>query len=77
MLKEKKSDTDAEKQKVVLMRLISELSHKNPDLYYQPTNQIARVLEERIKKGVQMDATEIELMKKLDNRDIQILLSLQ
>ena len=76
MLQEKKIDTDAEKQKAILLRLIGDLSHQSPDLYYQPTNQIARMLEEQIRQGVQMNADEIELMKRLSNRDIEILISL-
>ena len=76
MLQEKKSDTIAERQKAVLMRLIAEISHQSPDLYYQPTNQIARLLKENIRQGRNMNADDIELMKRLSSRDIQILLSL-
>ena len=76
MLQEKKSNTIAEKQKAILMRLISELSHQSPDLYYQPTNQIARLVKDHIRQGHNMNADDIELMKKLSSRDIQILLSL-
>lgn len=76
MLQEKKSETIAEKQKVILMRLISELTQQSPDLYYQSTNQIARIIDGYIKQGHNMNADEIELMKKLSSRDIEVMLSL-
>ncbi len=76
MLREKKSETDAERQKAILMRLIEDVGRQYPDLYYQPTNQIARLIKSYIEQGQNMNADEIKLMKRLRSRDIQIMMSL-
>lgn len=76
MLQDKKSETDAERQKVLLQRLVSELSGAYPDLYYQPTSQIARLLKERLSDNKTLNGEERQLMAPLSTRDIEVLLSL-
>ena len=43
-LQEKRRDLDGEKRKVLLQRLLSELSGLDPNLYYQSTSQVALLL---------------------------------
>ncbi|MEO0945974.1 MAG: hypothetical protein AAFY06_14240 [Pseudomonadota bacterium] len=76
MLQDKKSETDAERQKVLLRRLVSELSGAYPDFYYQPTSQVARLVKEHISGGKALNADERKLMDPLSTRDIEVLLSL-
>lgn len=76
MLQDKKSETDAEKQKVILRRLLEELNRDNPELYYQSTSQIARMIEQRIASGGTLNADELKLMEPLSSRDLEIMLSL-
>ncbi|MEM9734290.1 MAG: hypothetical protein AAF903_12520 [Pseudomonadota bacterium] len=76
MLQEKKSETDAERKKVLLRRLLSDLSQANPDLYYQPTSEIARLLKDQILNGNMLNADDRKLMEPLGARDLEVLLSL-
>ena len=76
MLQDKKSDTDAEKQKTILRRLVEELNRSYPDLYYQPTSEVARLASQIIQDGHSLNADEKKLMARLSSRDIEILLSL-
>ncbi|MBU2958005.1 hypothetical protein Q4511_07685 [Paracoccus sp. 1_MG-2023] len=76
MLQDKKSETDGERQKVLLRRVVAELSAEDPTLYYQPTSQVARRIRQRIEDGDALNLDERKLMARLDTRDIEILLSL-
>ncbi|MEM8792875.1 MAG: hypothetical protein AAGE80_14740 [Pseudomonadota bacterium] len=76
MLQDKRNDLDSEKQKKLLERLIAELSKSNPDLYYQPTVQIARLVKEHIDEGADLSVEDRALFEGLSQRDIQVLLSL-
>ncbi|WP_293577251.1 hypothetical protein [Phaeobacter sp.] len=76
MLQDKKSETDAERQKALLKRLVSELSAQHPDLYYQPTSLVARLIREQIEQGKTLNQDERKLMSRLKSRDIEVLLSL-
>ncbi|MCH2096501.1 MAG: hypothetical protein MK160_15530 [Rhodobacteraceae bacterium] len=76
MLQDKKSETDSEKQKRILRRLLETLSHEVPELYYQPTSQVARLIQTRVHDGGSLNADERALMARLSTRDIEILLSL-
>ena len=76
MLQDKKSETDAEKQKVILTRLVKELSNSYPDLYYQSTTQIARLIRDLIDAGTALNGEERKVMERLGHRDIEVLLSL-
>lgn len=76
MLQDKKSETDAERKKVLLRRLLSDLSEANPDLYYQPTSAIARLLKDQISSGKMLNADDRKLMEPLSSRDLEVMLSL-
>ncbi|MBO9450400.1 hypothetical protein J7426_09050 [Tropicibacter sp. R16_0] len=76
MLHDKKTDTDAERRKVLLRRLVSELSKDNPDLYYQSTSQISRLLKDHISAGKSLNGEDRKLMEPLSCRDLEVLLSL-
>jgi hypothetical protein len=76
MLEEKRKDLDSEKQKKLLFRLVDELSHSSPDLYYRPTSEIAAYLETYIRKDAKLSADDRSLMTRLSRRDLEVLLSL-
>ena len=76
MLQDKKSETDAERQKVILTRMVEELSREQPDLYYQSTSQIAQTIQARVAEGKTLNGDERKLMDGLTARDISVILSL-
>ncbi|MEM6303297.1 MAG: hypothetical protein AAF744_01160 [Pseudomonadota bacterium] len=76
MLQDKRSDLTAEKQKKLLTRLVSELSAKHGDLYYQPTSAIAMLVKGYIEKDAGLNADEHALVDHLSQRDLEVLLSL-
>jgi len=76
MLQDKKSETDAERRKVLLRRLVAELSQSHPDLYYQSTSQISRLLKDHISSGKSLNGEDRKLMEPLSSRDLEVLLSL-
>lgn len=76
MLEEKRKDLDGEKQKRLLQRLVSDLSHANPNVYYMPTAGIAGLLHETIKTGGRLSPEDRALLQRLSLRDIEVLLSL-
>ena len=75
MLQDKRSDLDSEKRKVLVQRLIRDLSAADPDFYYRATSDVARLIEERVLRGEGMTADERALLAPLSQRDIQLLLS--
>lgn len=76
MLKEKRTDLDIERQRVLLGRLVAELGRSFPDLYYQSTSDIAVQLERMIASSTELSSEDRALLKRLGRRDIQVLLSL-
>ncbi|MEM9436443.1 MAG: hypothetical protein AAGA15_05325 [Pseudomonadota bacterium] len=76
MLEEKRKDLDSERQKRLLQRLVSDLSHQSPMVYYMPTADIAALLEANIKKGGRLSPEDRALLQKLSKRDIEVILSL-
>ncbi|MEE2946539.1 MAG: hypothetical protein VX444_15335 [Pseudomonadota bacterium] len=76
MLEDKIADLISQKQKKLLERLVGELSKTSPDLYYQSTSQIARQIRQYIVNGAGLNQDERELMTSLEQRDIEVLLSL-
>lgn len=76
MLHEKRKDLDSEKQKQLLRSLIEKLSRTEPDLYYRPTSEIALFLTKHIDGDVDLRAEDKMLLKRLSQRDIEVLLSL-
>ncbi|MBO6897589.1 MAG: hypothetical protein JJ868_09475 [Shimia sp.] len=75
-LHEKRQDLDGEKRKVLLQRLLSELSGLDPNLYYQSTSQIAVLMRAYIDGDAKLVQEEHQLMQGLAPRDIEVLLSL-
>lgn len=75
-LKDKRKDLDGERQKRLLQKLVSDLSHENQNVYYMPTSGIAALLHETIKHGGRLSADDRSLLQKLSVRDIEVLLSL-
>ncbi len=75
-LHEKRQDLDGEKRKVLLQRLLSELSGLDPNLYYQSTSQIAVLMRAYIDGDAKLVQEERQLMQGLAPRDIEVLLSL-
>ena len=76
MLQDKRKDLDGERQRRLLQKLVSDLSHENPNVYYMPTAGIAALLHETIKTGGRLSAEDRDLLQKLSVRDIEVLLSL-
>ncbi len=76
MLEEKRVDLASEKRKKLIDRLLQEVSRSNPDLYYQPTSQIALQIERHIAGSAELSVDEKVLLEPLSNRDIEVLLSL-
>jgi hypothetical protein len=75
-LHEKRQDLDGEKRKVLLQRLLSDLSGLDPNLYYQSTSQIAVLMRAYIDGDAKLVQEERQLMQGLAPRDIEVLLSL-
>ncbi|WP_306149960.1 MULTISPECIES: hypothetical protein [unclassified Roseibium] len=76
MLQEKHGDLDAEKRKKLITRLLEDLSRSNPDLYYQPTSQIALQIKQQVDAGTNLNNDDRALLSPLTLRDIEVLLSL-
>lgn len=75
-LQEKRRDLDGEKRKVLLQRLLSELSNLDPNLYYQSTSQVALSMCAYIDGDAKLVQEERQLLQGLAPRDIEVLLSL-
>lgn len=76
MLHDERKDLDSERQKKLLYRILDDLTRSRPDLYYQSTSEIARQIAETIRTGGRLSADDRALLKKLSQRDIEVLLSL-
>lgn len=76
MLQDKRSDLDAEKRKLLLERLMRDLSASDPAFYYRSTSEVAQGIEQRVARGEGLNAEERALLAPLSRRDIQVLLSL-
>ncbi|MEM9344235.1 MAG: hypothetical protein AAGA87_14425 [Pseudomonadota bacterium] len=75
MLKDKRNELDGEKQRKLLRGLLEDLSASRPDLYYQSTSEIAQQIHAHIQTE-QFNAEDGPLLKRLSERDIEVLLSL-
>ena len=76
MLRETRKELDGEKQKVLLRRMVEEMSRGDPGVYYLSTTEIAARIEQRIVDGAGLLAEERGLLRRLRRRDIELLLSL-
>lgn len=75
-MEEKRKDLKNSKQKVIINDIVSILSKAHPSFYYLSTVEIAAEVKDYIQKSGQLSQTDHELVRALDRRDIQILLSL-
>ena len=76
MLHDKRKDLTSEKQKKLLQRLVSELSHAQPNLYYLPTSEIAAQIKRYAENEAGLINDEKDLLMGLSQRDVEVLLSL-
>lgn len=75
-MEEKHNDLVGVKRRKILLRMVEELSANRHDYYYEPTVEIARALKHQIDGGINLTQNEMELLKSLSERDIQVILSL-
>jgi len=75
-MQEKRKDLKNVKQKVIITNIVSALSETHPSFYYLSTIEIAAEIKRYIQDSGELSLTDYELVKSLDRRDIQILLSL-
>jgi len=76
MMEDKRDDLIAEKQRKLLEIIVQELGRDNPQFYYMPTVEVARAIQAYAADGKSLNQDQLELLKGLDERQIQILLSL-
>lgn len=68
--------TQAERRRDVVKRSLEALMRSNPQLYYQPTAEVARAIHEDIENGSDgLSAEDREAVKKLSARDIEVILA--
>jgi len=75
-MEEKRKDLKNSKQKNIVTNIVNILSEAHPSFYYLSTIEIAAEIEDYIHKPGKLSVTDHDLVKDLDRRDIQILLSL-
>jgi len=75
-MEEKREELTSEKQKILLQRLLKELSQEHVDFYYKPTMEIAHALKAYIEKGANLNKNERDLLAPLSVKDIQLRFSL-
>ncbi|MEM9844092.1 MAG: hypothetical protein AAF965_04780 [Pseudomonadota bacterium] len=76
MLKDKRKDLDFEKQKEIMQIIMSDLSKADPDIYYRSTSAIAAGILNYVDTTRTLSAEEKALIRRLGQRDIQIILSM-
>ncbi|MEM7663154.1 MAG: hypothetical protein AAF292_12980 [Pseudomonadota bacterium] len=74
---EKRKDLDSERQKKLLLGLVSDLSASHPEFYYQSTIEIASLLKDHIDSNAKLSVEDKALLAPLSRHDIQLRLSLQ
>lgn len=68
--------TQAERRRDVVRRSLDALMRSNPQLYYQPTADVARAIHEGIAKGGEgLSAEDRAAVKTLSARDIEVILA--
>ena len=76
MLKDKRKDLDFEKQKEIMQRIMTELGKADSDIYYRSTSAIAASILNYVEPTRDLSADDKALIRKLGQRDIQIILSM-
>ncbi len=75
-MQEKQKDLTSVKQKQVLNKILQTLSERHPSMYYLSTVEIANQIKRHIDETGELSLEEQALVKPLELREIQILLSL-
>ena len=64
-----------EHRRAIVHRCLQSLTETNPQLYYQSTSVIAREIHAAIRRGDSLDDEERDVVRRLDVRDIEMLLA--
>jgi len=75
-MEEKRKDLKSSRQKKLVQEIVQRLSSEQPSLYYMPTIEVAAAVKEFIHKPGNLPHEQLDVVKALTRRDIQILLSL-
>jgi len=75
MIALEKTDTETNKKKDIINRIVSKLFSENEGLYYSPTDDIAVLVKERIQNNIYVSREEKDLFAGTSARDIKILMS--
>ncbi len=75
-MEEHRKDLKDSKQRKVLDQLMQELVNEHPSFYYLSTTEVAAKLHERIEDATGISHDDLELVKDLSQKDIQMLLSI-
>lgn len=67
--------TKVDIQKQIIERIVNHLSSLGSDMYYESTMNICHEIKNVIKDGKLLNKTDTELVKNLNPKDIQSLLS--
>ncbi|MEM6375050.1 MAG: hypothetical protein AAF689_18810 [Pseudomonadota bacterium] len=76
MLQEKRKDLDFEKQKEIMQNVMSKLSRGDADIYYRSTSAIAASILNYVETSGEISIDDKNLIRRLGQRDIQIILSM-
>ncbi|MFK7855964.1 MAG: hypothetical protein AB8B79_17740 [Granulosicoccus sp.] len=72
---EANEQTLSQRQHSVVKRCLDTLMSENPQSYYEPTSEIAREILALMSRPEFLDKHELEAVKPLKSRDIEILLA--
>ena len=75
-MEEKRKDLKNTKQKAIINDVITALNETHPSFYYLSTIEVAGEIEKYIQQPGNLSHDQLEDVKGLTRRDIQILLSL-
>lgn len=75
-MEDRRKDLKGTKQVELVTRLVTELFERDPSLYYLSTIEVATEIENYIAQPGNILSEDRQILKGLDRRDIQILLSL-
>jgi hypothetical protein len=75
-VEEKHKDLNNTKQKAMIKKIMATLSNDHPSFYYLSTSEVAHEIKNHIDTAGKLSKDEFDLLKNLDHRDIQMLLSL-
>ncbi|MEO1303729.1 MAG: hypothetical protein AAFV37_02045 [Pseudomonadota bacterium] len=76
-MEDKREDLTSEKQRVLLERIVADLSASDPNFYYQSTSDIAYLIKDFVGSNKTLNVEDREILLPLTARDIQLLLSIR